>query len=129
MDEGKHKAYTGVGNDLILRNIVRTAELRKPLVIRIPIVPAHNDDEESIRAIGAFIREELSGSILQLQLLPYRKLGTEKYASLDLPYPMRDFVPPERPEWEKNLRELAEILKEYGIPAVAGSGQKIPLGP
>jgi len=52
-------------------------------------------------------------------------MGTEKYATLNIPYPMGDFTPPERPVWEKNLLELTEIIKEYNIPAVAGSSQKM----
>jgi len=38
---------------------------------------------------------------------------------------MGDFLPPERPVWEKNLLELTEILKGYDIPAVAGSSSRI----
>ena len=45
MDAQKHKEYTGVGNELILRNIKRTVELKKPLVIRIPVIPNHNNIE------------------------------------------------------------------------------------
>ena len=125
MDTKKHKEFTGVGNELILKNIIRTVEMKKPLVIRIPVVPDHNNGEENIKNTGKFIKEELGGRILQLQLLPYRKLGTEKYATLNMPYPMGDFVPPERPVWEKSLLELTEILKGYGIPAVAGSSGRM----
>ena len=121
MDTRKHKEYTGVGNELILSNIKRTAELNKPLVLRIPVIPDHNNSIENIRATAEFIRDDLGNNIIQLQLLPYRKMGTEKYASLCMPYPMDDFILPERSVWEENLLELAEILKEYNIPAVAGS--------
>jgi pyruvate formate lyase activating enzyme len=125
MDTRKHREYTGVGNEIILNNIKRTVELKKPLVIRIPVVPDHNNSEENIRATGEFIRDQLGSKIVQAQLLPYRKIGIEKYLSLNMPYPMEGFVPPERPVWEKNLLELTEILKEYDIPAVAGSSRKI----
>jgi pyruvate formate lyase activating enzyme len=125
MDTTKHREYTGVGNELILSNIKRTVELKKPLVIRIPVIPDHNNSEDNIRATAEFIKNELGNRIIQLQLLPYRKMGTEKYASLCIPYPMDNFVPPERAVWEKNLLELTEILKEYGIPAVAGSTAKM----
>jgi len=126
MDIHKHREYTGVGNELILRNIIRTVELSKKLVIRTPIVMGYNDDDENIRATGAFIRDELGGKILQYQLLPYRKLGTEKYDSLNRAYPMGDYVPPDREIWERNLLRLADLLiSEFGIPAVAGSGKKL----
>ncbi len=125
MNTEKHKEYTGVGNEQILANIKRTVELNKPVVIRIPVIPDHNNSEENIRATGEFISKELNNNILQLQLLPYRKMGTEKYATLCMPYPMENFTPPDRSVWENNLLELTEILKEYGVPAVAGSTTKM----
>jgi pyruvate formate lyase activating enzyme len=126
MDSAKHRALTGAGNERILENLLRVAALGKPLVLRIPVVAGCNNDEENIRATGAFIRDKLRGNILQLQLLPYRKMGLEKYASLNEAYPMgEDFIPPERSVWEKNILELTEILQGYGIPAVAGSNVKL----
>jgi pyruvate formate lyase activating enzyme len=126
MDSAKHRALTGAGNERILENLLRVAALGKPLVLRVPVVAGCNNDEENIRATGAFIRDKLRGNILQLQLLPYRKMGLEKYASLNEPYPMGEgFIPPKRSEWEKNILELTEILRSYGVPAVAGSNVKL----
>ncbi len=128
MDPLKHREYTGVDNKLILENIKCTVEFGKKLVIRTPVVAGYNDDLENIRATGAFIRDELGGKIVQYQLLPYRRLGTEKYDSLNLPYPMGDYVMPERAVWEENLLKLTDILvSEYGLPAVAGSGCKLEI--
>jgi len=125
MDTGLHKEYTGVGNELILENLKRTIELGKNLVIRIPVVPGHNDDDENILATGEFILKELGGKLVQLQLLPYRKLGVDKYASLGLDYPMGDdYKPPEREFWEPELLRLAALLTDMGVPAVAGSNVK-----
>ena len=126
MDSAAHKAFSGVGNERILANIRRTAALGKPLVVRTPVVPGYNGDEASIRAIGAFLRDALGGAVVQYQLLPYRKMGTEKYESIRLPYPLADYRVPEREEWEPAIRRCAEILREeYGLPAVAGSAQKL----
>jgi pyruvate formate lyase activating enzyme len=128
MDSAKHREYTGAGNGTILGNIKRTVELGKNLVIRTPVVPGYNGDEENIRKTGEFIKG-LGGNILQYQLLPYRRLGTEKYDSLGMAYPLTDYQPPERSEWERNLTFLANMLAdEYGLPAVAGSNKKLPLG-
>jgi pyruvate formate lyase activating enzyme len=126
MDSVRHKKNTGAGNELILENIRRTADMGKPLVIRTPVIPGFNSDPENISAIGEFIKNELGGRIVQYQLLPFRKMGTEKYASLNKPYPLEDYSPPDREVWEENLLELTEMLKsKYGIPAVAGSGHKL----
>ncbi|MDR2357779.1 MAG: glycyl-radical enzyme activating protein [Oscillospiraceae bacterium] len=129
MDTNKHREYTGAGNELILDNLRRTARLGKKLVIRTPVVFGYNGDEENIRRTARFICDDLGGGIIQYQLLPYRKMGTEKYDSLGIPYPMSDYEPPERAEWEARLLRLRDMLAlEYGLPAVAGSSGKLEPG-
>jgi pyruvate formate lyase activating enzyme len=111
---------------LILENIQRARALGKKLVIRTPVVPGFNADDANLRQTAAFIRDQLRGEIVAWQLLPYRKMGTEKYDSLGLPYPMGDYVPPERGEWEANLLRLEALLREeYGLPVTAGSSGKL----
>ena len=66
--------------------------------------------------------------VKQVQLLPYRKMGTEKYASMGIPYPMgEDYKMPPREVWEANIRHLVGIMQEYGVPAVPGSSERIEL--
>ncbi|MGD0663167.1 MAG: glycyl-radical enzyme activating protein [Syntrophorhabdales bacterium] len=125
LDSERHKEMTGVSNELILKNIKKTVEANKSLVIRIPVVPEHNNSEENIRATAEFIAKELNNRIVQLQLLPYRQLGTEKYTSLGIEYPMGAIKPVERNEWEQNIKHLEAVMKSYGVPAVAGSTSKI----
>jgi len=125
MNTDKHREYNGTDNQLILQNIIKTAEMEMPLVIRVPVVPGHNDDEENIRATALFIANQLNNRVKQVQLLPYRPLGEEKYKSLDLVYPMGNFTVPERRTWEQNIKHLTEIMKEYGVPAIAGASGKI----
>jgi pyruvate formate lyase activating enzyme len=125
MDDQSHMLYTGVGNKLILENIMLTVEMGKKLLIRIPVIPGHNDDDGNILATGAFIRDVLGNRVVQVQLLPYRKLGTEKYDSLNLSYPLGDdYIPPERAVWEANILRLTRLLTDMGVPAVAGSNVK-----
>lgn len=125
MDPGKHKEYTGVDNARILRNIESLVGSGRQLVIRIPVVPGHNDSRENIEATALFIRDRLGNRVAQVQLLPYRQLGVEKYASLGMAYGMDGFQVPERKLWEKNLLALVELMKSHGVAAVAGSTSKI----
>lgn len=127
-NSASHQKLTGVGNERILGNLVRTVESSVPLVLRIPVVPDHNNDEENIRETAAFIKRDLQNRVLQVQLLPYRQLGLEKYKSLGMEYPMGGFTPPERGVWEENIRHLVGIMKAYGVPAVAGSSVKYSAG-
>jgi pyruvate formate lyase activating enzyme len=124
MDSSKHREYTGSSNDLILKNMVAIADKNKPLIIRVPVIPEHNDADENIHATADFIKGELGNRVKQVQLLPYKQLGVEKYTSLGRDYPMNYFNPPEREIWEKNIKRIAAILQSYGIPAVPGTGAK-----
>ena len=126
IDSKRHKEVVGAGNELIHENIRRIADMGIPMVIRTPVVPGWNDDDENMLGIGRFI-EELGPCVIQYQLLPYRKMGTEKYATLNQDYPMGDYEAPERDVWEPNLLRIKDMLAErYDIPVVAGSAQKLP---
>jgi len=125
-DSARHEAAVGQGNSLILKNIAHACGMGIPVVIRTPLIPGWNDDEENLRAIAGFIRE-LGSAVICWQLLPYRKMGTEKYASLNQPYPMGDYVAPERSQWEPALLAKRDMIaQEFGLPVVAGAAEKLP---
>jgi pyruvate formate lyase activating enzyme len=124
MDPQKHKQYTGVTNELILENIKFVVESGAKLIIRTPVIPGYNNDDENIHAIARFVSEKLKNKIVQYQLLPYRLLGLEKYAALGIPYPMGEIKQPAREDYEPNIRHLVEVMAVYGVPAVAGSNVK-----
>lgn len=80
MDSSKHREATGKLNDMILENARMVARC-KPMRVRVPVVPAFNNSAEEIRTIARFVKEEL-GSV-EIDLLPYNKLGESKYEFLD----------------------------------------------
>ena len=128
MDPAVHKARCGVTNEKILDNIRYIVRSGKNLVIRTPVLKGFNATDESIRAIGDFIVNELGNRVVQYQLLPYRQMGTEKYKSLNRPYPMEDFEGYEREEWEPDLARFLDLLIDMGINAVTGNNKHMPLG-
>jgi pyruvate formate lyase activating enzyme len=128
MDSDKHREYTGVENARILDNICKTVEMGKALIIRIPVIPGHNDSDENIRETATFISEKLANKVVQVQLLPYRPLGLEKYASLNRSYPLADLQSYDIRKQKKELDHLVELMCQYGVPAVVGSSAKIAKG-
>ena len=92
MDSLKHREYTGQGNESILENARFLAGSGAALLFRQPLIPGINNTEENVRATAAFIRS-LGREDLQLQLLPYHRMGTSKYAALDIPYTLEDLPP------------------------------------
>jgi len=125
MDADAHRRCTGVSNEGILSNLRRIVASGAEVVIRIPVVPEHSGTEQNLRATARFIADELGGRVRQVQLLPFRRLGEEKYASLGLPYPMKGFNAPPREIWEAEIRDFAVMMSGFGLNAVAGAGSKL----
>ncbi|MCI8991608.1 MAG: glycyl-radical enzyme activating protein [Eubacterium sp.] len=122
MDNTIHQKYCGGDIQVILSNIKKTVDAGEQVLVRIPVVPDINDSEENICKTAAFIRDELHNQVLQVQLLPYLKLGMEKYDSLGQIYPMGDdYAPDDLKTRTPQIRYLAKIMQDYGNPAVMGS--------
>lgn len=106
MNGAKHKAFTGKSNELMLENIRKTAESQRTrLSIRVPVIPTFNDTPEEIRAIAVFA-DKLRG-VDEIYLLPYHRLGQDKYEGLGREYLMQDALPPE-PEHMQMLKKVVE---------------------
>ncbi|MCI8991594.1 MAG: glycyl-radical enzyme activating protein [Eubacterium sp.] len=127
MDSEAHKKWCGAGNEQILSNMEKAARAGVKLVVRVPVIWQINDSKKNLRATAEFIRDRLGDAVVQVQLLPYRKMGIEKYNSLGAPYPMgEEYKMPERSVWEENLLRIRDMMQEgYGIPVVAGSNEKL----
>jgi pyruvate formate lyase activating enzyme len=88
MNDKVHRKHTGVSNKTILGNLKRVSEMRKDLILRIPLIPGINDDDENINATADFICRELGGRLIHMQILEFMHLGGEKCVSLGRTYPM-----------------------------------------
>jgi len=81
IDEKRHRDSTGESNALILENLKRLASMGKKTIIRLPVIPGVNDDEENIRDMARFLRS--LGTVSDISLLPYHKLGRDKHRGLE----------------------------------------------
>jgi pyruvate formate lyase activating enzyme len=87
MDPEKHRAFTGVSNELILENLKRVREAFPALAIwvRTPVIPAFNDNVDDIRAILRHVQEMPN---VCFEALDYHRMGKPKYEYLGLEFPM-----------------------------------------
>lgn len=89
----KHKEFTGRSNELMLENARKTAlSGQTKLVIRVPVIPTFNDTVEEIQDIARFAAT-LPG-VDKIHLLPYHRLGQDKYEGLGREYLMDGIEPP-----------------------------------
>jgi pyruvate formate lyase activating enzyme len=115
IDEAQHRHYTGVPNRLILKNLQRLSDLGQSIIVRIPVIPGMNDQEDNLRQMGKF----LSGlsSPERIDLLPYHTVGLSKYISMQKQYRLNEVQTPS----EERMAELAEILRGYGLKIKIGA--------
>ncbi len=85
MDNAQHKILTGVGNELILRNL-KTALTTCPekVRIRIPLMPGLNDSDENISAVASLLGPYGMDNV---DVLPCHSFGGSKYDALKLRQP------------------------------------------
>lgn len=100
----KHRRFTGKVNIRMLDNAKRIAESGKTeLIIRIPVIPGFNETESEIADIAEFA-EKLSG-VKRIHILPYHRLGMDKYGGLGRTYTMPEVSPPSN-EYMEKLKKL-----------------------
>lgn len=112
IDNEKHKKYTGVSNKVILENLKKLSDSGANIYIRMPIIAGVNDDSHIDETI-----EFLSNlNIIQVNLLPYHKMGMEKYKRLGMEYKLTG---DEKPSDEK-MKEIADKFRKAGIKVKVG---------
>lgn len=109
-DGEKHRLFTGKSNELMLENARKIAESGlTELTVRVPVIPTFNATEAEIAAIARFA-DSLPG-VKALHLLPYHRLGQDKYAGLGREYTMADILPPSGEAMNALLRAARENCK------------------
>ncbi|MCD6582051.1 MAG: glycyl-radical enzyme activating protein, partial [Desulfuromusa sp.] len=115
MDSAKHQEYTGVGNELILSNLIALAETGANIQIRIPLIKGVNSDPENIAAAAAFI-SKLSGEKKSVNFLPYHDIATHKYQKLGKSYLADNLQEPDKAD----LEQVISGFTSYGLAPIVG---------
>lgn len=116
MDPEKHKIGTGVSNELILSNIALLARSgwSGRLIIRMPVIPGFNDDDENILKTAEFLRQV---GLVEMNILPFHRLGDSKWSQLGEVYPYRDYEGTP----EEKMAHLQRLLLDQQIACYVGS--------
>lgn len=115
MNSEKHKEFTRKSNERILENARKIAETSgTKLIIRVPVVPTFNCTVEEILEIAKFA--ETLKDVNEIHLLPYHRLGQDKYTQLDRKYLLDEILPPTNEQMqilkyavEKNTKLICQI--------------------
>jgi len=81
IDPAKHRIHTGRGNELILANLRVLAETGCNVIVRYPVIPGVNADEENVSQTIQILK---TLGLRSVDLLPFHQTGAEKYRRLRL---------------------------------------------
>ncbi|MDY5846663.1 MAG: trans-4-hydroxy-L-proline dehydratase activase [Bariatricus sp.] len=113
IDDEVHKKYIGVGNELILDNLIKLSAdpaRKAKIYIRIPTIKGVNADDASMQAIIDWLKAH-NIQVAQVNLLPYHNTGSSKYGRLETDYPGEKFETPTQEEME----HFVNLFKQAGF--------------
>ena len=113
-DPMAHRRFTGLDNRLVLENLRRTAQLGPPLVVRIPVILGVNGTDETMAACFRLLGQLAPRAALEL--LPYHRLGEEKYRQLGRPVPSPAFGIPSQDQldhWRAMAQAMGRLVVSY----------------
>ncbi len=93
IDDAQHIKYTGVSNKQILNNLKMLDEMKKDVWIRFPLIPGINDDESDFLRLMEFLSKLKNDH--PISLLPYHKIGSQKYNRYGIEYKMNGISEPD----------------------------------
>jgi len=113
VDNEKHQRFTSVSNKVILENLEQLSRSHDRIIIRFPLIPGVNDDED-VSQVGEFVSS--LESVEEVDILPYHKLGIEKYTRLGMRYRMAGIEPLPSEE----VTKIANRLRSFGLKVKVG---------
>lgn len=109
MDSLLHEQFTGVGNELILKNISMLSDAGCAMIIRVPVVPGFNDGTEQVEAIAQFA--ERLKTVGEIDLLPYHSGGIAKAEKLQA---ADEMINDTRPS-DETMSALKQAIENHGF--------------
>lgn len=114
IDSDKHFHWTGVRNEKILENLKYLLENRANVEIRVPLIKDVNTDLKDIESLIKFLLPYKDYKNLKgVDLLPYHKMGVNKYEQLGMDYEMKG----EFQLTNDELDQIESLIKKYDLHA------------
>lgn len=108
-DSDKLKRFTGIGSEILQKNIVAAAQKREQLLLRIPLINGFNASTVDAERFCDFLKP-LWHSGINLELLRYHEYGKDKWLYTGMEYKMQNaFVSDEL------FEEIQEAFRKNSI--------------
>ena len=113
IDPDRHFELTGVRNEMILENLEELIMKRNHVKVRMPMLKGINDSEAEIRGVIEFLKPFRNFKNFEgIDLLPYHKLGVNKYVQLGMDYPIKGDPSLD----DADLDRIEGWIREYDFP-------------
>ncbi|MHA2204051.1 MAG: glycyl-radical enzyme activating protein [Candidatus Hodarchaeales archaeon] len=109
IDDTKHQKYMGVSVLPILSNLKKLDAEGKNLIIRIPVITGITETKQNINQLIEWITE--LKTIREINLLPYHKIGYNKYTKLNRENKLVNLNPPST----ERLDQLLDTFRGLGF--------------
>jgi pyruvate formate lyase activating enzyme len=108
MDDVKHVEYTGVSNELALKNLEILARAGKNIIIRFPLIPGITDYDENLEGIASGMKQL---SLNRIDILPYHSIARDKYKRMGKIFLLDGIIDP----GEKRINEVNDFFRNKGL--------------
>ncbi|AJD32041.1 MULTISPECIES: choline TMA-lyase-activating enzyme [Clostridium] len=109
----KHYELTGVRNERILENLQELLKKKYNVKIRMPLLKGINDSQDEIEKTMEFLLPYKDYKNFKgIDLLPYHKMGVNKYNQLGMEYPIKD----DPSLKNEDLDRIESWIKKYDLP-------------
>jgi choline TMA-lyase-activating enzyme len=115
VDAQRHYELTGVHNERILENLKELLKRRYNVKVRMPLLKGINDRQDEIESVIEFLMPFREYKNFKgIDLLPYHKMGVNKYTQLEMEYPITG-----DPSLSSEELDMIECwIKKYDFPVV-----------
>lgn len=112
IDSDRHFELTGVRNEQILENLKELLRRKYKVKIRMPLLKGVNDRKEDIEDIMKFLMPFKDYKNFKgIDLLPYHKMGVNKYNQLGIEYPIEG----DPSLSNEDLNKIEICIKKYDL--------------
>lgn len=113
INSDRHYELTGVRNERILENLQELLKKKYNVKIRMPLLKGINDSQDEIGKTMEFLLPYKDYKNFKgIDLLPYHKMGVNKYNQLGMEYPIKD----DPSLKNEDLDRIESWIKKYDLP-------------
>ncbi len=107
------KSVTGADIEIIKKNLLKRAETKKPLLLRIPLINGFNNGIDNAKKFASYFSElqlKSNSDEIYIEILTYHEYGKEKWEKVGKEYKFNNgFVP------EADVKILKNELEKYNL--------------